>query len=148
MSNSITPSVLPRFPWVGTDTIYIRLGAADGVRALVDRFYALMDELPEAYAVRSIHPESLDGSADSLFKFLSGWLGGPPLYEQERGHPRLRMRHAPYQIGPTERDQWMLCMRLALDERVTDVTLRQILERALANMADHMVNKAPCATMT
>ncbi len=59
----------------------------------------IMDELPEAYVVRQIHPESLAGSADSLFDFLSGWFGGPPLYSDKKGHPRLRMRHAPYAIG-------------------------------------------------
>lgn len=121
-------------------TIYERLGGAPAVRALVERFYALMDELPEAYTVRRIHPDSLAGSAESLFKFLSGWFGGPPLYMQERGHPRLRMRHAPYRIGDAERDEWMLCMRLALAEQLDDTPLREALERAFAQMADHMIN--------
>jgi hemoglobin len=110
------------------------------VRALVDRFYALMDELPEAYTVRRIHPESLAGSADSLFKFLSGWFGGPPLYAAERGHPRLRMRHHAYAIGPLERDEWLLCMRQALDEQVEDTGLRMAVFNAFSNMADHLVN--------
>lgn len=84
------------------DSVYTRIGGEQAIRALVGRFYDLMDQLPEAYTVRSIHPESLQGSADSLFKFLSGWFGGPPLFIEERGHPRLRMRHAPYAIGPVE----------------------------------------------
>ena len=58
--------------------------------------------------------------SDSLYKFLSGWFGGPPLYIRERGHPRLRMRHAAFAIGPAERDQWMLCMHQALTEQVAD----------------------------
>lgn len=122
------------------DNIYQRLGGAFGVRALTRRFYALMDELPEAYGVRKIHPEDLGGSEDSLFKFLSGWFGGPPLYMAKRGHPRLRMRHAPYAIGETEREQWMLCMRMALDEQVDDAALRESLKRAFQGMADHLVN--------
>jgi hemoglobin len=121
-------------------TVYDRLGGAPAMRALVDRFYALMDELPEAYTVRRIHPESLAGSADSLFKFLSGWFGGPPLYAAERGHPRLRMRHHAYAIGPLERDEWLLCMRQALDEQVEDTGLRIAVFNAFSNMAEHLVN--------
>ena len=105
-------------------TPYEALGGAPAVRRLVERFYQLMDELPEAYTVRRMHPESLAGSADSLFDFLCGWLGGPPLYSQKKGHPRLRMRHRAYAIGTVERDEWMLCMTQALTEQVADAALR------------------------
>ena len=81
-----------------------------------DRFYALMDELPEAYAARKIHPADLTESGNKLFDFLSGWLGGPQRYIEKHGHPMLRRRHFPYAIGPQERDEWLLCMRLALEE--------------------------------
>lgn len=121
-------------------TVYARLGGASALRQLVNRFYELMDELPEAYTVRQIHPENLAGSAESLFEFLSGWFGGPPLYSNRKGHPRLRMRHAPYAVGPVERDEWMLCMRLALTEQVEDVGLRDALIEAFQKMADHMIN--------
>jgi hemoglobin len=124
-------------------TPYIALGGADGLRRLVDRFYALMDALPEAYGVRKLHPPSLDDSALKLFEFLSGWLGGPSLYIEKRGHPRLRMRHLPYTIGAQERDEWMLCMRMALAEQVEDPELRAGLEQVFMQMADHMVNAAP-----
>ena len=123
-----------------TSTIYEALGGADGIHRLVDRFYELMDELPEAYAARRIHPESLAGANESLFEFLSGWFGGPNLYIEKKGHPRLRRRHLPYAIGPTERDEWMLCMRTALTEQVADEPLRAGLLKAFADMADHMVN--------
>jgi hemoglobin len=130
-------------------SIYQRLGGAFGVRVLTRRFYGLMDELPEAYGVRKIHPEDLGGSEDSLFKFLSGWFGGPPLYIAERGHPRLRMRHAPYTIGETEREQWMLCMRMALDEQVEDAALRESLkQQAFQGMADHLVNAPGSSAQT
>ncbi len=125
---------------VAADSVYARLGGASALHALVDRFYALMDDLPEAYTVRRLHPESLKGSADSLFKFLSGWFGGPPLYIRERGHPRLRMRHRPYTIGAVERDEWLLCMRQALDEQVADTALRAGVLRAFSDMAEHIVN--------
>jgi hemoglobin len=121
-------------------TPYEALGGAPAVRRLVERFYQLMDELPEAYTVRRMHPESLAGSADSLFDFLSGWLGGPPLYSQKKGHPRLRMRHRAYAIGTVERDEWMLCMTQALTEQVADAVLRDALIDTFAHMANHLVN--------
>jgi hemoglobin len=125
---------------VAADSVYARLGGAPAIHALVKRFYELMDELPEAYTVRQLHPASLAGSADSLYKYLSGWFGGPPLYIRERGHPRLRMRHAPYAIGPVERDEWLLCMRQALEEQVADLDLRAAMLRAFTGMGQHMVN--------
>lgn len=121
-------------------TPYEQLGGAAAVQQLSRRFYELMDELPEAYTVRQMHPESLQGSEDNLFEFLSGWFGGPALYIAKKGHPRLRMRHAPYAIGPVERDEWMLCMRLALTEQVADVAFRDQLIDTFAQMANHLVN--------
>ena len=132
----------------GTVTPYDALGGAEGLHRLVDRFYALMDELPEAHAARRIHPESLAGANEALFEFLSGWFGGPPLYTEKKGHPRLRMRHVPYAIGPTERDEWMLCMRTVLTEQVAGEPLCAGLLKAFTQMADHMVNtgeRAGCA---
>ena len=124
-------------------TPYEGLGGADALRRLVDRFYDLMDELPETYGLRQLHPADLTGSRQSLFEFLSGWFGGPPLYIEKKGHPRLRMRHMPFAIGPGERDQWMLCMRTALDEQVSNEALHQGVLNAFVQMADHMVNVAP-----
>lgn len=133
---------------IDPDSVYARIGGAPAISRLVNRFYALMDELPEAYTVRQIHPESLVGSAESLFEFLSGWFGGPPLYSNKKGHPRLRMRHMPYSVGLVERDEWMLCMRAALTEQIVDAALRDGLIRTFADMASHMVNtdgSAPCS---
>jgi hemoglobin len=123
-------------------TPYELLGGAAGLRALVHRFYRLMDELPEAYGIRKLHPEDLAGSEEKLYMFLSGWLGGPPLFVQKHGHPRLRARHLPFPIGVTERDQWLMCMRLALDEQPLEAALRDKLYGALADLADHMRNRA------
>lgn len=123
-----------------TMTSYEALGGEAGVKRLVHRFYELMDELPEAYTVRQMHPDSLEGSAQSLFEFLSGWLGGPGLYMAKKGHPRLRMRHAPYAVGPVVRDEWMLCMTQALTEQVADVAFRDNLINTFAQMANHLIN--------
>ena len=121
-------------------TPYELIGGEPAVKQLVHRFYELMDELPEAYAVRQLHPASLAGSEEMLFEYLSGWLGGPNLYIAKKGHPRLRMRHAPYAIGARERDEWMLCMTQALTEQVGDEEFRQALLNQFSELASHMIN--------
>jgi hemoglobin len=120
---------------------YQRIGGAAKIHALVQRFYEIMDELPEAYGIRKMHAAKLAGAADKLFKFLSGWLGGPPLFVQEFGEPFLRRRHFPFAIGVAERDQWLLCMDQALNEIVEDTVLRQELSTAFSKVADHMRNQ-------
>lgn len=128
-----------------TETIlshYERIGGTEGVRALVHRFYQIMDELPESYGIRKMHAENLQNSEDKLFKFLSGWMGGPQLFVQEYGHPMLRRRHMQFAIGESERDQWLLCMNKALHETVENTALRNELATALAGVADHMRNQS------
>lgn len=122
-------------------THYQRIDGEAKVRALVQRFYQLMDELPEAYGIRKLHAEDLQGATDKLFKFLTGWMGGPQLYVEQYGHPMLRRRHFPFRIGAAERDQWLLCMNQALSEVVEDLVLRQELSDAFAKVADHMRNQ-------
>ncbi|MDR3391899.1 MAG: group II truncated hemoglobin [Sulfuriferula sp.] len=123
-------------------THFERIGGADTIRKLVHRFYEIMDELPEAYGIRKLHAESLQGSEDKLFKFLCGWMGGPQLYIQEYGHPMLRQRHLPFPISISERDQWLMCMDTALAEVVQDEVLRRELSSAFAKVGDHMRNRA------
>lgn len=120
---------------------YQRIGGDAALRRLVDRFYELMDELPEAYAARRIHPADLGESGNKLFDFLSGWLGGPQRFIEKHGHPMLRRRHLPYAIGPEERDQWLLCMNMALEETVTDIPLRDTLYAQFAQLGEHMRNR-------
>jgi hemoglobin len=120
---------------------YQRIGGAVKVHELVMRFYQLMDELPEAYGIRKLHTEDLQSATDKLFKFLSGWMGGPQLFVEQYGHPMLRRRHLPFAIGDAERDQWLLCMNQALNEVVVDAALRQELTAAFAKVADHMRNR-------
>lgn len=122
-------------------TPYEMLGAETGVRALVDTFYDLMD-LEAGYAeLRALHPRDLSGSRDKLYWFLCGWLGGPNLYIERFGHPRLRARHLPYAIGITERDQWMTCMVQAMQLHNVDEALMQRLAEAFMGTADWMRNK-------
>lgn len=122
-------------------SFYEQLGGATVLATLVKRFYANMDTLPEAEPIRRMHPDQLSGSESKLFKFLSGWLGGPNLYIEEFGHPRLRMRHLPFAIGTAARDQWLLCMKKALDDTIDDPRLRQHLYNALDQTATHMINQ-------
>ena len=122
-------------------TPYELLGGAQGVRTLVERFYQLMDTLPEAARIRALHPADLRGSTDKLYKFLSGWLGGPALYVEEFGHPMLRARHLPFPIEAADRDAWLLCMSRALDEVKLDPLARMQLDQAFYKTADHMRNR-------
>ena len=123
-------------------TPYQQLGGEATVRALARRFYQLMDTVPEAWELRRMHPEELAGSEEKLFMFLSGWLGGPNLFVERYGPPFLRARHLPFAIGVAERDQWLLCMRAALDETVADAALRASLYASIAALANHMRNRA------
>ena len=123
-------------------TPYDVAGGDAGVRRLVDRFYDLMDELPEAYGIRKFHPEDLSGSRDKLYWFLSGWLGGPQHYVERFGHPFLRARHLPFTIGAAERDQWLMCMRQAVEEQIHEGPFRDKLWEAIISLADHMRNKS------
>jgi hemoglobin len=122
-------------------TPYQRLNGEPGVRALVDRFYDLMDLEPAAATLRALHPTSLDGSRDKLFWFLCGWLGGPNHYIERFGHPRLRARHLPYAIGIAERDQWLACMIQAMDEQSVEPALADALAKSFFGTADFMRNQ-------
>ena len=122
---------------MNTMSTYEQLGGSEGLREIVDRFYDLMAELPEAKGILSLHPEDLTESRDKLFKFLSGLYGGPSLYIQEYGHPMLRARHLPFPIGEDEMDKRLLCMNRAVDELVSDEQLRSA-EDEFFRTADHM----------
>jgi hemoglobin len=122
-------------------TPFEALGGAERLRALVDRFYEIMDAEPEYYPIRKLHPQDLSGSAEKLYLFLSGWLGGPPLYQQKFGHPFLRARHLPFSIGVAERDLWLACMRQAMQDTGVEAGLGATLADAFAKTADHMRNR-------
>ncbi len=124
-------------------TLFEQLGGEAGIRELAVIFYRVMDELPEAKPIRLMHPKDLTSSTEKLALFLIGWLGGPPLYEQKYGHPRLRARHLPFKIGKEERDQWILCMVQAFDEKKISEPIRSEILYSLLNLANHMQNYLP-----
>lgn len=124
-----------------TVTLYEAAGGDAAVRALTRRFYELMDTLPEAARCRAIHPPDLRESEEKLYEYLTGWLGGPPLYTQKRGHPMLRRRHFAAPIGPAERDEWLLCFVRALEETVPSEGLRKIILEPVTRLAHHMQNQ-------
>ena len=128
-------------PVVDQPTLYQQVGGERAVRDLVDRFYDRMDEDDSVAPLRQMHAKSLKGSRQKLFEFLSGWLGGPQLYVEKYGHPRLRRRHMPFSIDLEGRDQWMRCMRQALDESIDDPDLRKGLGRSFHDLANHMRNQ-------
>ena len=117
------------------------MGGDAGVRALVERFYDLMELEPTYERLRAVHGSSLESAREKLFLFLSGWLGGPPLYTDRYGHPMLRARHLPFAIGTVERDQWMACMKQAMGEVEVPSELRRHLEAAFFKTADWMRNR-------
>lgn len=122
-------------------TAFEWVGGEDAVRSLVDRFYDLMDLEPAFAGIRAMHPSTLDGSRDKLFWFLCGWLGGPAHYTDRFGHPFLRARHLPFAIGIAERDQWLACMKQAMDEVALDPLLVARLEDSFFKTADWMRNQ-------
>lgn len=117
------------------------IGGSAKLRELVDRFYDLMDLEPEFSGIRAMHPTPLDGSRDKLYWFLSGWTGGPDLYVERFGHPRLRARHLPYAVASSERDQWLRCMALAMQDVGIDDAVQERLMLAFFQTADWMRNK-------
>ena len=121
-------------------TMYQVLGGRECVAKLVQRFYELMDELPEAATIRAMHPRDLTESIHKLELFLVGWMGGPSLYMQKYGHPRLRMRHFPFAVDSAARDAWMLCMHHALKETELPEEISEQIEGAFARLANHMRN--------
>lgn len=119
-----------------TATLYRLIGGEPGLRHLVDRFYAIMDQDPAAADIRAMHGDDLAPVQEKLFAFLSGWLGGPRLYGG-----CVMGAHRAFSIGPEERDQWLMCMTRALAESAIDPQVRALLERPFFAIADFMRNR-------
>ena len=134
MPSEPSPSPATPFDWIG--------GEAQ-VKALVERFYDMMDLEPHYAALRAAHGSNLDHARERLFWFLCGWLGGPQHYVERVGHPRLRARHLPFAIGTLERDQWLACMDQAMQETQVDPALRLKLRESFFQTADWMRNTDP-----
>lgn len=109
----MSDSVEEKRPYGQGDASFQAAGGFDGIKALVDDFYAAMDTLPEAAHIRAMHPADLSTSADKLTRFLCGWLGGPRLFSEKYGPIAIPKFHQAFPIGPAERDAWLLCMKVA-----------------------------------
>ena len=123
------------------NTPYNAIGGDARVRALVDAFYDAMDADPAYDEIRRLHQPDLTEARQKLYEFLSGWLGGPALYIEKYGHPRLRGRHMPFPIGNRERDQWSACMQHAMNACAVEGELRRHLDVRFAHVADFMRNQ-------
>lgn len=124
------------FDWLG--------GAEKGaetIRNLVETFYDTMDTDPKAADLRAIHQPDLTEAREKLFMFLMGWTGGPQLYIERYGHPRLRARHMPFPIDESARDQWMYCMIKAMHTLQFEEPLMKHLANQLYGVADFMRNR-------
>ncbi|MBO0839979.1 MAG: globin [Sciscionella sp.] len=120
------------------ESFYTAVGGEPTFRRIVARFYA---EVADDTVLRPIYPEDDLGPAqERLTLFLMQYWGGPHTYSEQRGHPRLRMRHVPFTIGPIERDAWLRCMRVAVDEAGLAEPYREQLWQYLEMAANSLVN--------
>lgn len=113
---------------------------------MANRFYDIMQTNPAAAELLALHPQPLTRIRETFYEFLSGWLGGPALFVEKYGHPKLRARHLPFRIDTKMRDQWLLCMYQVLDEMHEDGRLSQAiyheLRQRFTSLAHHMINQA------
>ena len=127
----------------GARSFYDEVGGHETFRILVARFY---EQVRDDEILRPLYPDDdLDGAEQRLLMFLEQYWGGPRTYSDQRGHPRLRMRHSPFRIGFLERDAWLRCMHTAVGEigsETLDDAHRQALLDYLEMAAQSMVNSA------
>ncbi|QSX37319.1 group II truncated hemoglobin [Shewanella sedimentimangrovi] len=120
---------------------YDMIGGDNTLKAIAHSFYQRMLQGDDTRELLAVHRAPLAQSEQKLYEFLSGWLGGPQLFQQKYGHPALRARHMPFAIDEQLRDQWLICMRYALEQHITNPDHRQVIYRAIATLADHMRNQ-------
>jgi len=118
-----------------------QLLGAEGIKQLAHAFYDVMDELPEAQSIRAMHGENLDEIKAKLTDYLTGWMGGPPLYQEKNGTVCLTDPHAHYAIGPEERDQWLLCFEKALQKIDASDEVKDMLKEPIFRIAAAVQNR-------
>ncbi len=119
-------------------TLFEAVGGEPAFRRIVGRFFELV---PQDDVLAAVYPlDDLEGAEQRLRLFLMQYWGGPTTYSDERGHPRLRMRHAPFRIGLAERDAWVAAMCTAIDEARLDDAQREELCAYMQSTATHMIN--------
>ena len=114
------------------------VGGRDGVSELVEHFYRLVEADTE---LRSVYPEELEPGKTHLKLFFEQWLGGPPVYSEQFGHPRLRRRHFPFVIGDRHAGLWLRHMREAMQARCVPADSQRVIFERLGPLARHMVNE-------
>jgi hemoglobin len=129
----------PMQPWGAHPTPFEALGGEERIRAVVDRFYDIIDE--DAPTLRAMLPSDDSVSRDKLDAYLVEWTGGPARYSPTRGHPRMRARHLPFAIGEAEVATWLACMGRALDDNGVTGPVRDFLDERLTALAHHMRNQ-------
>src|SRR5947209_15583569 len=131
----------PQWRAMDQQSFYDAVGGAETFNAIVSRFYA---QVPEDEILSELYPaDDLADAEERLRMFLEQYWGGPRTYSERRGHPRLRMRHAPFRITPIERDAWLRCMQTAvasIDSQTLDDAHRRELLEYLEMAADSLVN--------
>jgi hemoglobin len=135
----IAPEPTTGHPWGSSETPYEEIGGDQVVRSLVEKFYDVIEA--ESPHLRAMLPRDTSTSRQKLYEFLSGWLGGPPLYMERRGHPRLRLRHMPFDIGTPEAVEWMRCMSKAMTAVGVEDRLASFLETELGQAAHGLRNR-------
>lgn len=120
-----------------TTTLYDHVGGQPFFDTLVDRFY---DGVESDAALRAMYPDDLEPGKRALALFLAQYFGGPTTYSDEKGHPRLRMRHVNFRIGPAERDGWLKHMTAAVEASGADEQTRDQMHGYFAMAAEHMIN--------
>ena len=121
------------------DQSYRAAGELEGITKLVDAFYRIMDELPEAKGIRTMHPRDLTEARDKLTRFLSGWLNGPKLYAARYGPIKIPQAHSHLRVGGAERDAWLQCMERAIAEQSYARDFGEYLLRELRVPAERIV---------
>ena len=124
--------------WVGNgDTVYDRVGGSAWFYQLLDFFY---EDVIRRDEIRNLYPDDLTDSKKNTADFLIQYWGGPSSYSERRGHPRLRMRHAPYVIGDDQKESWLASMRFALDQMQPAKEIEEAMVEYFLMAAEHMKN--------
>ncbi len=137
MSESHIPE--PTRPWGTAETPYEEIGGDETIRAIAEAFYDIVER--ESPVLRAMLPSDTSGSRRKLHQFLSGWTGGPPLYWEEHGHPRLRLRHAPFPIDEAAAEEWARSMRQAIDMVEMPGRAAEFLKQQLSTAAATLINR-------
>lgn len=139
MTEISVPEPAPSKPWGDAETPFLEIGGDDTVRAIAETFYDIIER--ESPVLRAMLPADTSSSRRKLHQFLSGWTGGPPLYWEEHGHPRLRLRHAPFPIDKGAADEWARVMREAIAAVEMPDRAADFLDQQLSAAAMTLINR-------